>query len=132
MLAPARLLVDEGPLVALFNRRDGWHRQAREFFGAFHGTLLTTWPVLAEAAHFITQRTPDLLDLVGAKRIELVELPGSAARIAALMRNYSDLPTDARRALTQSIISRVIATELYFVTVARRYLQDPGIAERGR
>jgi hypothetical protein len=86
VLAPARLLVDAGPLVALFNRRDSWHRQARGFFGAFHGALVTTWPVLAEAAHFIAPRTPALLDLVDAKRIEIVEVPGSAARVAALMR----------------------------------------------
>lgn len=112
MLAPARLLVDAGPLVALFNRRDNWHRQARDFFGAFHGTLVTTWPVLAEAAHFIVPRTPALLDLVDAKRIEIVEVPGSAARVAALMRTYSDLPMDLADATLVAAAERVDLSEI--------------------
>jgi len=112
VLAPARLLVDAGPLVALFNRRDSWHRQARDFFGAFHGTLVTTWPVLAEAAHFIAPRTPALLDLVDAKRIEIVEVPGSAARVAALMRTYSDLPMDLADATLVAAAERVDLNEI--------------------
>jgi hypothetical protein len=91
---PARLLVDAGPLIALFNRRDRWHREARAFFGGFRGALVTTWPVLAEAGHFIGRKVPELLDLAEAGRIEIVETTGATARIAALLRTYADLPMD--------------------------------------
>jgi predicted nucleic acid-binding protein len=91
---PGRLLVDAGPLIALFNRRDRWHPQARAFFGAFHGTLTTTWPVLTEAGHFIGRKVPDLLDLVDAGRIEVAESKGATARMATLLRAYADLPMD--------------------------------------
>ena len=106
MAVPARLLVDAGPLIALFNRRDRWHREARAFFGDFRGTLLTTWPVLAEAGHFIGRKVPDLLDLVETGRIEIVETADAVARIAALLRTYADLPMDLADA------TLVVAAEL--------------------
>ena len=93
MAVPARLLVDAGPLIALFNRRDHWHHEARAFFGDYRGILVTTWPVLAEAGHFIGRKVPELLDLVEAGRIEIIETVGTA-RAAALLRTYADLPMD--------------------------------------
>ncbi len=106
MAVPARLLVDAGPLIALFNRRDRWHTEARAFFGEFRGTLVTTWPVLAEAGHFIGRKLPDLLDLVEAGRISIVETAGATPRIAALLRTYADLPMDLADA------TLVVAAEL--------------------
>lgn len=119
MVAPARLLVDAGPLIALFNRRDRWHRDARAFFGRFHGVLITTWPVLAEAAHFIAKRTPDLLDLVEAGRIEILEPHGPISRVSSLMRTYADLPMDLAdatlvAAAEQSGLTDVLTLDRHF------------------
>jgi predicted nucleic acid-binding protein len=48
---PRNILVDAGPLVALFLADDRHHRDALEFARKNTANLLTTWPVLTEAAH---------------------------------------------------------------------------------
>lgn len=110
MAVPDRLLVDAGPLIALFNRRDRWHREALALFGDHRGTLVTTWPVLAETGHFIGRRVPDLLDLAEAGRIEIIEAVAATGRIASLLRTYADLPMDLADA------TLVVAAELSGLT----------------
>jgi uncharacterized protein len=53
---PPSILVDAGPLIALYRQRDTHHRRALEFAGACSSDLFTTWPVLTEAAHFLNER----------------------------------------------------------------------------
>jgi len=50
-----RTLVDSGPLVAFYDRKDNWHRWANEQMDALTPPLLTTEPVLTEAC-FLLQR----------------------------------------------------------------------------
>jgi len=127
--APDRLLVDAGPLIALFNRRDRWHREARTFFGDFRGALFTTWPVLAEAGHFIGSKVPDLLDLVEAGRIEIVETASAIARIAALLRTYADLPMDLADA---TLVVAAESSELADVLTLDRHFHAYRMRGRGR
>lgn len=47
------ILVDTGPLVALANRRDHWHKRCTDFLKNFRGELITTWPVLTEFSHLV-------------------------------------------------------------------------------
>jgi hypothetical protein len=127
--APARPLVDAGPLIALFNRRDRWHRHALAFFGEFHGALVTTWPVLTEAGHFIGRKTPDLLDLVDAGRIEIAEARGATGRMATLLRTYADLPMDLADATLVAVAEQ---SGLADVLTLDRHFHAYRIRGRGR
>ena len=49
------IIVDTGPLVALFHARDEHHEQAKRVLETTRAVLLTTWPVIAEACHFLGQ-----------------------------------------------------------------------------
>jgi len=91
------LLVDTGPLVAMANKRDKFHRSCSEYLKSYRGRLLTTWAVLTEFAH--------LTDSVGASLplyhwiarggLELLPL-GRDELVAAIdwIERYADRPMD--------------------------------------
>ncbi len=90
------VLVDAGPLIALADRSDKHHRRIASYVRRFNGRLLTTWPVLAEACHFLPERTQiKFLRWADAGGISLVELHESAlAALADWKEKYRDLPMD--------------------------------------
>lgn len=49
------ILVDTGPLVALFLARDRHHESAKAVLQSNVAVLLTTWPVITETCHFLDQ-----------------------------------------------------------------------------
>ena len=49
------ILVDTGPLVALFLARDRHHDAAKALLQANPALLVSTWPVITEACHFLAQ-----------------------------------------------------------------------------
>lgn len=90
------ILVDAGPLIALQDRSDRHHRRVERFLEQFRGTLLTTWPVLAEACHFLPERSQiRFLRWAAAGGLSVVELHDTAlATIADWKEKYRDLPMD--------------------------------------
>lgn len=50
------IIVDTGPLVALFDARDEHHDEAKRVLETTRAVLLTTWPVITEACHFLGQK----------------------------------------------------------------------------
>ena len=89
-----RVLLDTGPVVALFNAADGHHRVCLEAFAALTPPLLTCWPVLTEAA-WLLRKQPRPLDRIAdahaAGLFEMLPLDGDClAGIAAIMRRYED------------------------------------------
>ena len=50
------IIVDTGPLVALFDGRDEHHDEAKRVLEATRAVLLSTWPVVTEACHFLGQQ----------------------------------------------------------------------------
>src|SRR6266545_4817384 len=93
---PKSILVDAGPLIAMLDRSDKNHRQIKRFLEEFRGRMLTTWPVLAEACHFLPERTQiRFLRWAAAGGWEMVELRETAlAEIADWKEKYRDLPMD--------------------------------------
>ena len=89
-------LVDAGPLIALLDRSDRHHRRVAAFARRYKGRLLTTWPVLAEACHFLPERVQvRLLRWAAAGHLGVVELPEPAlAAIADWKERYENLPMD--------------------------------------
>ena len=47
------ILVDTGPLVALFHARDQHHAAAKAVLESSPAVLVTTWPVITEACHIL-------------------------------------------------------------------------------
>jgi predicted nucleic acid-binding protein len=91
-----RIIIDTGPLVAYFNRRDKWHRWVADQMAALAPPLLTCEPVLTEACFLIQRaggRPADLLRKVGQRGLEIgLGLEDDAVGIEALMVRYSDTP----------------------------------------
>jgi predicted nucleic acid-binding protein len=69
------IIVDAGPLVALFLAGDRYHRQAKAVIEASRAVMLTTWPVVTEACHFLGQaHKRALLTLIRRGGLRLAEL----------------------------------------------------------
>ena len=89
-------IVDAGPLVAAFNRRDLYHRWTAAQLKQHPGPLLTCDAVLSEAFHLlgrVPQGPARLLAVLdsGAVQVALnlgAEWPG----VSRLMRKYADMP----------------------------------------
>ena len=94
------IAVDAGFLFALVDRRDAWHERAKAMAATASDGWITTWPVVAEAAHLMMRRlgapfAAALMGDIAGGGIKLWEPPGAQlARIAPLMRRYAALPLD--------------------------------------
>ena len=114
-------LCDSGPLVALFDKTDAAHEDCRTALKEFPGRLITTWPVLTEAFHFLegTLERQELWKflLSGALTstdIQRVEL----ARLNTLMMKYADLPMDLADASLVIVAERLKLRKVF--TLDRR------------
>jgi len=94
------ILTDTGPLVALLNGGDQHHRACVQALPRVQGPLVTTWPVLTEAMHFLGrwggwEAQQGLWSWVNRKNLVLRDIsPEMSLRMQALMRQYHDLPMD--------------------------------------
>lgn len=95
------VVVDSGPLIALFDRDDAWHGPVVNFLRKHPGLrLLTTWAVLNETSALLGSRVGKQaeLDFLGwVERGGLTVAPQEAAAvqgIRALVEKYRDLPFD--------------------------------------
>jgi uncharacterized protein len=91
------VLVDSGPLIALFDGSDAYHQRAVEFVRSHRGALVTNVAVLTEVCHLLDFSTAAQLDFLAWAQNALdidaqtvVDLP----RIRAIVDKYSDLPAD--------------------------------------
>jgi predicted nucleic acid-binding protein len=90
------VLLDTGPLVALYARDDRHHGAVSRWLAGFKGQLHSVEPVLTEAAYFLPARLrPVLADLVtrGTLRLHHPDKAGYA-RMAELLRKYADRDPD--------------------------------------
>jgi len=91
-------VIDSGPLVAAFDRRDASHPSALSFFKSFQGKLFSTIAVLTEVNHlldFDIRAQLAMLDWVLSGGLEVIELDHSDLKaIRHLTQKYADLPAD--------------------------------------
>lgn len=92
------ILVDTGPLVALFDPKDGEHRRCREVLRGLVDPLYTTVPVLTEVFHMLSpgsQGAARLRDFVLRGGVTVWSLDEAGlARAFTLMGRYADHPMD--------------------------------------
>lgn len=92
----ASILVDSGPLIALFDDRDPHHAAAKRWLAACRAALHTVGPVLCEASFFLPIRWKPALAGLAAVGTLTVHLPDVAglARIGQLFEQYRDRDPD--------------------------------------
>ena len=95
------VLVDSGPLIALFNGADRWHAPARDWLQSNPGaTLLSTWPVATEVCALLARRIHNdcALDFLrwaqrGAITLDRA-VEGSLTEVLRISERFADLPFD--------------------------------------
>lgn len=92
------ILVDAGPLIALFDRDDRYHNSVVKFLKKFNGNLLTTWPVITEVSHLLSFNINvqiDFLEWLKREAVTIINLENEHLdRIIQLSKKYSDVPMD--------------------------------------
>lgn len=90
------VLLDTGPLVALFNRRDRYHRWAIEQWAELESPLLTCEPVLTEACFLLrhlSEGPAAVLELLARGTAKIgYRVEVEAAQLGKLMSRYADVP----------------------------------------
>lgn len=92
------ILVDTGPLVALFDPRDERHNRCRKILKKIREPILTTTPVLTEAFHMLGPASigsDRLRDFVQQGGLSVWFFDGAwLTRTFELMERYADHPMD--------------------------------------
>jgi predicted nucleic acid-binding protein len=111
------ILTDTGPLVALFNPRDGDHRGSRDLLARLKGPLVTTTPVLTEAFHLLDPRSRGaaaLREFIAARGVGVWFMDASTlARAFELMQKYADHPMDFADASLVTAAEALRATSVF-------------------
>jgi len=92
------VLVDAGPLIALFDKDDYHHKPIKRFMSVNNFKLITTIAVITETSHmldFNVQTQIDFLKWINEKGIIIHEIQQKdIQRIIELSVKYSDIPMD--------------------------------------
>jgi predicted nucleic acid-binding protein len=124
-----RLLVDSGPLVALFDAADRWHQPVAGFLKNYRGELVTSAANVTEAAWITASASDRMLSNLltwlhrGGVVVHNLE-PQDFSRIAALSTQYRTLRPDfadlALLALAERLkLDRVLTLDKADFTVYR-------------
>ncbi len=95
---PQKVVIDSGPLIALFDKDDCYHQKAIEFLKRFNGQLLSNHAVITEVTHLLDFSVTVQIDFLrwvydGGIKIEEITA-NDLLRIIDLTGKYSDLPMD--------------------------------------
>lgn len=93
-----KILVDSGPLIALFDASDNYHQEALDFIRTNTFPLVTTLASITETLHLLDFNRNAQLDFLewinrGAVEIENIE-KNDFERIKELTIKYRDFPMD--------------------------------------
>jgi len=90
-------IMDTGPLVAWFSKRDSHHEWAARIMDDLRVGAFVCEAVLAEVCHLVAKDAVPaaaVLKLVERNDLSLVSLGGEISAIRALMERYADAPMD--------------------------------------
>ena len=100
-LAVGRVLVDSGPLIALFNGADRWHTPVLTWLQAHpQARLISTWPVATEVCALLARRIAhgaalDFLRWVQRGALQLDQaVDASLGEMLTISERFADLPFD--------------------------------------
>jgi uncharacterized protein len=113
---PRKVIIDSGPIIALFDKDDAYHEHAIGFLRDFKGELITNFAVVTEATHlldFSVQAQTDFLQWLLEGGISVAEiLPDDLDRVIELMKKYADLPGDFADATLIALCERLKIKEI--------------------
>lgn len=124
------ILCDSGPLIAVAASNDADHHACTELFDGLRlagRRLLVPQTVVAEVGYMLaqwvsTEVEAKFLDAVAAGDFEVVDLvPADFARMAALVRQYDDLPLGTTDASVIALAERLGVGEI--ATLDRRHFR---------
>jgi uncharacterized protein len=107
------IVVDSGPLIALFDGSDAYHARAVGFIEGLNGRLVTNLPVITEVVYvldFSPQAQRDFLAWVENACAIDTGTSSDLPRIRALMAKYADLPADFADASLVALCERIGST----------------------
>lgn len=89
------VVLDAGPLIAILDRRDQHHVRCQEMLRHIEPPLVTTWPVVTEAAWMLRQQSQPLNQLYASVRSGLFRIApldqSALAEMADLSNRFSAL-----------------------------------------
>ena len=93
-----KILIDSGPLIALFDSSDRYHSKALEFIQQNSSQLITTIASITETLHlldFNRNAQIDFLEWISRGSVEVHNIENSDfQRLKELTEKYRDLPMD--------------------------------------
>ena len=105
------ILVDTGPLVALFDPADADHRRCVDTLKTIEQPIATTVSVLTEALHLLQPASPGarrLMDFIFGEGLRMLFLDDQGlSRAFALMAQYADAPMDLADASLVAMAERL-------------------------
>jgi uncharacterized protein len=114
--APRQIIVDSGPLIALFDADDHYHDRALEFVRQTRAKLISTMAVMTEAMYVLEDSLParrNLLTWIQNGGLTLTEPEaGDFERIIQLIEKYADLPMDFADAVVVALCERLGITHI--------------------
>lgn len=91
-----KILLDTGPLVAFFNKRDQYHKWTLEQFATMNPPLLTCEAVLSEACFLLRQFGNGAANVLNLLERRLLAIPfrlnDEFAAIRILLNKYKEVP----------------------------------------
>jgi predicted nucleic acid-binding protein len=95
---PNTILIDAGPLIALFDKDDNYHEGIKNFLKGKSYQFVSTLAVLTEVCYmldFSIRAQMDFFEWVNRRGLILHDIPqGDLLRVSALINQYHDLPMD--------------------------------------
>jgi len=93
-----KILIDSGPLIALFDSSDKYHQKSVDFIKRNKYPLITTIASITETLHlldFNRNAQIDFLDWIGKGGVEVYDIQNKDFhRLKELTEKYHDLPMD--------------------------------------
>ncbi|MBI2204659.1 MAG: PIN domain-containing protein [Candidatus Rokubacteria bacterium] len=104
------VLLDTGPLVALLNRRDRYHRWSTEQWADIALPVLSCEPVLTEACFLLRELAGGpsaILELVGRGAVKIAYgVEAEVDALGKLMTRYADVPMSLADACLVRMVER--------------------------
>lgn len=105
-----KTLIDSGPLIALFDRGDKYHKKCLEFIKTYNGELVASWSVITEVSHmldFNLQVQIDFLKWIELGGIKIYDISqNDIVNIRVMMEKYIDIPMDLADATLMYIANK--------------------------
>lgn len=92
-----RCLLDTGPLVALLNKNDHYHEQAKKIFAQTKPPFITCESVISEACFLVSRHHPDAAQEIlswGTKKVFVLpfQAENHLLTLTKILKKYSNIP----------------------------------------